>query len=247
MERRKSGINNDFYDGLLDQWLSANDHPVALLRAENRERNPWILETITKQCPSPCRILDIGCGAGLLSNFLASKGHHVTGIDLSLKSLEVAKANGPSSATYLSANAESLPFEANAFDIVCAMDLLEHVEAPETVISEAARVLRPGGLFFFHTFNRTWLSYLLVIKGVEWFVKNTPEHMHVFSLFITPKELHEMCDLVGLDVEKMKGLRPKAFSLSFWSLLFSRKVSPRFRFIFTDSLKTGYVGIAKKR
>ncbi|HSX26160.1 MAG TPA: bifunctional 2-polyprenyl-6-hydroxyphenol methylase/3-demethylubiquinol 3-O-methyltransferase UbiG, partial [Chlamydiales bacterium] len=167
MERQASPqtINNDFYEDLEEHWYTAFDHPVALLRAENAIRIPWIREEISHHLPS--KVLDIGCGAGLLTNALAAAGHHVAGIDLSSTSLQIAKKYDKThQVNYQIANAYSLPFPDNHFDTVCAMDVLEHVEDPGLLIAEASRVLKPNGLFFFHTFNRNPLSYLFIIKGV---------------------------------------------------------------------------------
>lgn len=241
-------INNSFYETLGEQWHEACDHPIAILRAENALRTPWVIETIrANTAERTSKVLDIGCGAGLLCNPLALAGHDVFGIDLSPSSLkEALKKDTTQSVQYLVAPAEKLPFSDGSFDVVCALDLLEHVESPSIVIAEASRVLKPGGLFFFHTFNRNFLSWLLVIKAVEWFVPNTPPHMHVLDLFITPKELHRMCEEHGLRTKEVKGMRPVFFSNGFWKSFFSREVSSGFRFTFTRSLKTGYLGFSTK-
>lgn len=240
-------INNDFYETLCEDWYAAYDHPVALLRAENQIRTPWILAEIEKHFQKPVRLLDIGCGAGLLTNAAAKKGHEVTGIDLSANSLSVAKQHDTTqSVHYECANALDLPFAEGTFDVVTAMDVLEHVEHPDTLIQEASRMLKPNGLFFFHTFNRNLLSYLLVIKGVEWFVRNAPPHMHVYSLFIRPQELQKMCEKHHLIPEKWIGLRPKIGNWAFFKLLSTRVVPPDFQFCFSKSLSTGYCGIARK-
>lgn len=236
-------INNDFYEDLAEGWYTATDHPIALLRAENEVRVPWIIEQIGKNKT----VLDIGCGAGILTNALAQAGHEVHGIDLSPKSLEVAaQYDKTGKVTYQVANAYCLPYKEKTFDVVCAMDVLEHVEDPELLISEASRVLKPGGLFFFHTFNRNFLSYLVVIKGVEWCVPNAPKNMHVYPLFIKPEELSEMFERKNLSIEKIHGFRPKIFTRAFVQMLFSRKVPKEFGFCFSKSLQTGYCGFAKK-
>jgi 2-polyprenyl-6-hydroxyphenyl methylase/3-demethylubiquinone-9 3-methyltransferase len=241
-------INNEFYDGLGSLWLSGSDHPAALLRAENRLRTPWIAGELAKRFSHPVALLDIGCGAGFLTNALAKVGHRVFGIDLSANSLKIAKENDVSGAVdYRSASAYSLPFPDQSFDAVCAMDVLEHVENPRQLIAEASRVLKPEGLFFFHTFNRNPLSYLVVIKGVEWFVRNTPPNMHVYPLFIKPAELKSYCSCRGLQVTTLFGCRPKFLSLPFLRMLLTRKVSDAFSFRFSRSLATGYSGIAQKR
>ncbi len=240
-------INNDFYEDLQEGWYAASDHPVALLRAENAIRSPWILEEIAKQYSSKTSVLDIGCGAGLLTNALAKEGHTVTGIDLSESSLETAKRHDQTKTVrYIPANAYSLPFADQQFDVVCATDVLEHVEDPGLLIAEASRVLKTNGLFFFHTFNRNPLSYIIVIKGVEWCVKNTPKNMHVYPLFIKPYELDELCQIYRLQVQKWVGLRPQIFNWPFFKMLLTRKVPKNFRFCFSKSLATGYCGIAQK-
>jgi 2-polyprenyl-6-hydroxyphenyl methylase/3-demethylubiquinone-9 3-methyltransferase len=125
------------------------------------------------------------------------------------------------------------------------MDLLEHVEEPHRLIAEASRVLRPGGKFFFHTFNRNWLANLIVIKGVEWFVKNTPSDLHVLRLFHTPAELTAMLRARGLDIVDLRGSRPR-FRWPLWRMLVTGRVGDDFAFTFTPSTKLGYTGIAKK-
>jgi 2-polyprenyl-6-hydroxyphenyl methylase/3-demethylubiquinone-9 3-methyltransferase len=248
MEGQSTRINNAFYEGLGEAWYEDDVHPIALLRLENAARNPWIQERIRSLHSHACDVLDIGCGAGFLTNTLASDGHRVTGIDLSAKSLDVAqKRDQTGSVRYMQLDAFAIPFPEQSFDVICAMDFLEHVEMPGQIIREAARLLRPGGLFFFHTFNRNPLSYLIVIKGVEWCVPNTPANMHVYSYFIKPSELKHWCEDEGMDVLQMRGLAPKIASVAFWKSLFKRKVDSKLQFRFSPSLKTGYIGIAQRR
>ena len=124
------------------------------------------------------------------------------------------------------------------------MDFLEHVEDPARVVAEASRVLRPGGLLFFHTFNRNVLAWLVVIKGVEWFVKNTPSDMHVLRLFVKPDELRGMCRAHGLDVRELHGSAPVVFSRAFWTMLATGCVPGDFRFEFRRSALLAYTGFA---
>ncbi len=245
---QKNVINNAFYEELHSGWYTATDHPVALLRAENAVRNPWISQEIHRRCDARAKVIDIGCGAGFLTNELALQQFEVTGIDISAKSLDVAKEyDAAKKVNYIVANAYQLPFGNESFDVACAMDVLEHVEDPQRLIQEASRVLKPGGLFFFHTFNRNFLSYLVAIKGVEWFVKNAPQNMHVYELFIKPKELQEMLAKEGLEVDFLTGLVPCFWKSSFWKMLFTAVVPTDFRFAFMNSKLTGYCGIAKKQ
>ncbi len=239
-------INNGFYDHLNSLWYEGGeDHPISLLRAENRVRTPWVAKTIEDTLGASKHVLDVGCGAGLLSNFLSLLGHQVTGIDLSYTSLRYAKERDVSkSVRYLQANANSMPFEDDSFDAVCAMDLLEHVETPWQVVREAARVLKPGGVFFFHTFNRNLLSYLMIIKAVEWFIPRTPKNMHVYNLFIKPEELQKAMMDVGFGKPQFVGLRPAFMSRATWRMVLKRRVESDFLFKFVKSLKTGYCGFA---
>jgi 2-polyprenyl-6-hydroxyphenyl methylase / 3-demethylubiquinone-9 3-methyltransferase len=236
-------INNAFYNDLGDRWEMGRDHPVALLRAENRLRNPWIAAHL-----SPASlVLDMGCGAGFLSHALAKTGHHVTGIDLSEQSLEVARRlDTTGRVKYQVADATATSFPSESFDVVCAMDLLEHVENPAALVREASRLLKPGGLFFFHTFNRTLLSYLIVIKGVEWCVKNTPPRMHIYRLFIKPTEMEKMCNHEQMPVQEIRGVNVK-MSKPFWRMVWKREVPDDLEFAFSNSLKVGYSGIARKK
>lgn len=246
MEREASRINNAFYEDLGEAWYEDNAHPIALLRAENAVRNPWILSQIQNKLGRGLHdILDIGCGAGFLSNVLAQHGHRVTGVDLSAKSLEIAMQKDlTKTVRYLQCDAFALPYPEKSFDVICAMDFLEHIEKPEAIVQSVARLLRPGGLFFFHTFNRNWLSWLMVIKGVEWCVPNTPPNIHVYRLFIKPQELKGWCEKSGLHVDQLQGLAPQLASKAFWKSLMTRKVDSEFSFCFTQSLQVGYVGIA---
>jgi 2-polyprenyl-6-hydroxyphenyl methylase/3-demethylubiquinone-9 3-methyltransferase len=194
------------------------------------------------------QLLDVGCGAGFSSNYLAREGFQVTGIDTSQDSLAVARQHDATGRVrYESCDALALPFADGQFDAVCSMDFLEHVDAPERVVAETARVLRPGGVFFFHTFNRNWLSWLVAIKGVEWFVKNTPPHLHVLNLFIKPGELQRMCEANGLTVRRLHGSAPVVFSRAFLRLLTTGVVDDEFRFRFTRFTGVGYIGYAVKQ
>lgn len=238
-------INNDIYEELGNRWYSADDDPVALLRAESRLRNPWVEALLRERVGAGARVLDVGCGGGFLSNYLAGKGFDVSGLDASPHSLAIAHAHDPTKrVNYRHGDALALPYPDGSFDAVCAMDFLEHVEEPDRVVRECARVLRRGGLFFFHTFNRNFWAWLVVIKGLEWFVKNTPRELHVLRLFIPPEELTASCRAHGMDVVELHGSKPVVFSKAFWRMLATGVVPPDFRFEFGRSKLLAYTGCA---
>lgn len=235
-------VDNSIYDNYGDKWYTAVDDPIALLRAENKVKAPWILAHIS----GPAKILDVGCGAGFLSNELALAGHTVTGVDLSESSLVVARRyDKTQSVIYQVANAFELPFPDGIFDVICAMDFLEHVEDPAKVIKEFSRVLKPGGKFFYHTFNRNFLAWLIIIKLVEWLIPNTPKNMHVLRLFIKPRELERYCQLAQLEQKDLTGIKP-VFSSIPVTKIFSGSVPPQMRFELTSSLLTSFMGMAVK-
>jgi 2-polyprenyl-6-hydroxyphenyl methylase/3-demethylubiquinone-9 3-methyltransferase len=240
-------IDNAWYADLGERWYAAQDTPIALLRAEARHRNPWIADEIVRRFgPGPQRVLDLGCGAGFLSNALATHGHQVTGLDTTPENLDIARAHDSTgTVSYERGDACQLPYADASFSVVCAMDLLEHVETPARLVAEVGRVLRPGGLFFFHTFNRTWLAHLIVIKGVTWFVRNAPPDLHVIELFRKPHEVAAWCAANGMRIGVLRGARPR-FRWPLWRMVLTGRVGDDFAFTFTGSTAIGYTGYAYK-
>jgi 2-polyprenyl-6-hydroxyphenyl methylase / 3-demethylubiquinone-9 3-methyltransferase len=242
------GVNNEIYSTLGERWYGAQDDPVALLRAEAAHRNPWVARQLDEVFGGRrCGVLDVGCGAGFLANDLALLGHDVVGVDCAVEALEVAmRHDATRRVLYELGDAMDVPHADSSFDAVCAMDFLEHVEDADRCVAESARVLRSGGLFFFHTFNRNWLSWLVVIKGVEWFVRNTPKDMHILRLFRKPREVAELCARHGLEVRELRGSRPR-IGLPLLRMLVTRTVPRDLEFTFTRSTLLGYTGMAVKR
>lgn len=241
-------VNNDYYNTLRESWYTALNNPIAILRVEQRAKTPWILERIKKHFinDKKIKILDIGCGAGFLTNELGRAFPNTYGLDASASTIEVAKAYDLSgNVDYILGDAYELPFEDESMDIICAMDFLEHVEDPSKVIREASRVLKKDGLFFFHTFNRNFLSWLIVIKAMEWFVPNTPSNLHVLSYFIKPKELEQAMSSQDLIALEWTGIRPK-FNSAFLKSLLTSSLQDNFQFKLTPSLMLGYMGVARK-
>ena len=220
---------------------TAEDTSIALLRAETRHRNPWIADQIRRHRGAGAAVLDLGCGGGFLANYLGRLGHRVTGLDAAAKNLVVAREHDRTGRVeYQVADARALPFGDRSFDAVCAMDLLEHVEHPAGAIAEAGRVLAPSGLFFFHTFNRTWRAKLLAIAGVDRFAPSAPR------VFLTPDEVRAMLRDHGLELVELRGSRPR-LGWPFWRMLLTGRVSDRLAFTFTDSTRLGFSGYARKR
>jgi 2-polyprenyl-6-hydroxyphenyl methylase/3-demethylubiquinone-9 3-methyltransferase len=252
---QKTEVNNSFYELYGERWYTAFDDPVALLRAESKVKIPWVLQKILKnfyiegrqiEIPNKDTLLDVGCGAGFLANAFSKMGFQVTGIDMSENSLQVAHAHDfTGNVNYIKADAYSLPFPDSSFDYVTAMDFLEHVDKPEIVIREISRVLKPKGLFFYHTFNRNILAYFVIIKFVEWFIRNTPKNMHIIDLFIKPTELKNFCEKYNLKNMETVGIRPVLSSMPVKNY-FSGIVAEGFKFKIISSTALSYMGYAKK-
>jgi len=243
----KPEVNNDYYNHLGEDWYLADNDPIAVLRVEQKAKNPWVDKIISENLSgTDLNIADIGCGAGFLTNYLALRYSSVSGLDASESSLEVAKSKDETnSVIYTLGDAYKLPYKNSSMDVVCAMDFLEHVDRPEDVVAECSRILKPGGIFFFHTFNRNFLSWLIVIKFMEWFVPNTPKHLHVLHLFIKPSELKQMMLINKLSTQGIVGLGPR-FNWGFLRSIISRKVMPGFGFKVGGPTILGYMGFAKK-
>ncbi len=262
-------INNEIYLTYGDKWYGEDRDPVALLRAEGTLKNQWILEEISQiithnptlasdasDAPDGVfRILDVGCGGGFLTNFLGSKlpqlfpnmSFEIYGLDLAESILSIAKKHDQTKKVkYVLGNGTTLPFDDKTFQVVMAMDVLEHVPSPQSMIQECSRLIKNQGHFFFHTFNRNLFSYLLIIKCVEYLVPNTPKNMHLYSMFIKPQELNGMLVREKLSIKIMRGIRPKIWQWALWKSLVFQKVFPNFQFVFTRSLIASYAGIAKK-
>ncbi len=242
-------VDNSIYEQYGEKWYTADDDPVALLRHESKAKLPWVIDKIQAHYSNKAsvKILDIGCGGGFLSNALAAEGFAVTGIDNSKESLKVAQQYDlTKSVRYQEADAYHIPFPDASFEVITAMDFLEHVEDPELVIKEVQRLLKPNGIFIFHTFNRNILSYFVIIKMVEWLVKNTPKNMHVLRLFIKPAELEKMCANQGIQVQEFIGLKPVFSSIPLKNYR-SGIVPASLRFELTQFLGLSYMGWGKRK
>jgi 2-polyprenyl-6-hydroxyphenyl methylase/3-demethylubiquinone-9 3-methyltransferase len=165
--------------------------------------------------PVGLRVLDIGCGGGLLAEEFARLGFRVVGVDPSEESLAAARTHAASQGLaigYQCARGEALPFADDSFDVVYCCDVLEHVNDVGEVIAEIARVLKPRGTFLFDTINRTLQSRLIVIKLLqEWrWTALMPPRLHDWNMFIRPAELRRELERHGLVSGGLTGLKPRA-------------------------------------
>ena len=160
-------INNRIYEQLSDQWRNPDSFLNLLDTVVQPVRAEYLHQCVERQAlDKSAKALDIGCGGGFMSETLAQLGFSVTGVDQSESTLENAERHAQRQGldiNYRYAQAESLPYPDDYFDLVCACDVLEHVSDLDKTIKEASRVLKPGGLFFFDTINRTLKSRLAVI------------------------------------------------------------------------------------
>lgn len=156
------------------------------------------------------RVLDVGCGGGILSESMASRGADVTGIDLGEKALKVAqlhKLESGADVNYRLVAVEVLASEQpESFDVVTCMEMLEHVPDPAAVVRACARLVKPGGKVFFSTLNRSAKSYLFAVIGAEYVLNLLPKGTHEYAKFIKPSELSAWCREAGLDVAGMAGM-----------------------------------------
>ena len=156
------------------------------------------------------RVLDVGCGGGLLSEGMAVRGAEVTGIDLSEKPLGVARLHlleSGQKVDYRKISAEQMAEEMpGAFDAVTCLEMLEHVPDPASIIESCARLVKPGGQVFFSTINRNPKSYLLAVIGAEYVLQMLPRGTHDFAKFIKPSELTRWCKQSGLEPDELIGM-----------------------------------------
>jgi 2-polyprenyl-6-hydroxyphenyl methylase/3-demethylubiquinone-9 3-methyltransferase len=156
------------------------------------------------------RVLDVGCGGGILAEAMARAGAQVTGIDLADKPLKVAmlhKLESGCEVDYRLVSAEALAAEApESFDLVTCMEMLEHVPEPASVVRACARLARPGGWVFFSTINRNPKSFLFAIVGAEYVLNLLPRGTHEYARFIRPSELAAHCRAAGLSVTDITGM-----------------------------------------
>ncbi|MEY3813542.1 MAG: hypothetical protein RJA18_7 [Pseudomonadota bacterium] len=196
----------DKFSALAHRWWDPTSE-FKPLHAINPLRLGWI-ESITSLAGK--KVLDVGCGGGILAESLSKAGGIVTGIDLSNKALKVAELHQLESNTsvqYRSISAEDLAKqEPENYDVVTCMEMLEHVPDPSSVVQACATLCKPGGSIFFSTLNRNPKSYLFAIIGAEYILKLLPKGTHEYDKFIKPSELAGFTRQAGLELLEIKGM-----------------------------------------
>jgi 2-polyprenyl-6-hydroxyphenyl methylase / 3-demethylubiquinone-9 3-methyltransferase len=208
-------INNSVYNSSGDIWWQ----PTTVLHLLKTSVNPWrvgyssgIIKKLGLE-PKGKTALEVGCGGGILTEEICKMGFTTTGIDPSEESLHTAKNHAIQSGLdihYEKGTGEQLPYQDQSFDCVFCCDVLEHVRDLPKVISEISRVLKPNGVFFYDTLNRTFISNLVAIKiWQEWkrwaFM---PPNLHVWKMFIKPAEIIALLSSNNLEWKEHRGSSP---------------------------------------
>jgi len=213
-------VDNGLYDRMAAGWWDEAGflHALAGLNPARFGYMRRMLVEELRLYPAGLRVLDVGCGGGLLAEEFARLGCVVTGVDPSEESLAAARLHAAGQGLaieYHRAPGEALPFADASFDVVYCCDVLEHVDDVSQVIAETARVLRPGGTYLYDTINRTLRSRLIVITLLqEWqWTALMPPGLHDWSMFIRPAELERELVRHGLVPGGLTGLKPRASPL----------------------------------
>ncbi|AFU18439.1 bifunctional 2-polyprenyl-6-hydroxyphenol methylase/3-demethylubiquinol 3-O-methyltransferase UbiG [Actinobacillus suis] len=211
----------DKFEKMAATWWDPNGSfkPIHLL-------NPLRLDYIQQKSNGLFgkKVLDVGCGGGILSEAMAKAGANVTGIDMTTEPLEIARKHAEESGLtidYRQATIEDFvqnqtACHAEKFDVITCMEMLEHVPDPLSIIQSCKALLKPNGVLFFSTINRTFKAYMLVIIGAEYVLKMLPKGTHEFEKFIKPAELLNWCDQAELHCQEMKGYHFNPLTEKFW-------------------------------
>ncbi|RZA35775.1 MAG: bifunctional 2-polyprenyl-6-hydroxyphenol methylase/3-demethylubiquinol 3-O-methyltransferase UbiG [Lysobacteraceae bacterium] len=196
----------DKFGALANRWWDP-EGPQKALHALNPVRLDYVRQRMTLQ---DAKVLDVGCGAGLLSEALAREGAHVTATDLAPELIKVARLHRLESKVevdYLLQSVESLAEERpGSFDAITCMEMLEHVPDPASIIGACATLLKPGGRLFLSTLNRTPAAFALAIVGAEYVARLLPKGTHHYQDFIKPAELAGWLRSAGFRLDDVTGL-----------------------------------------
>ena len=194
------------FSDIAHKWWDKNSEFKPL-----HEINPLRVNWIDQQAPlKGKRVLDVGCGGGILAESIYFKGAEVTGIDLGEKSLNVAKLHQLESGAkvdYRLVSVEQLAEETPAsYDVITCLEMLEHVPDPASIVAACAKLLKPNGVAFFSTINRNPKAYLLAVIGAEYILNMLPKGTHDYAKFIKPSELAQMMRSADLNFQASTGM-----------------------------------------
>lgn len=233
----------DWYDTADRLWWDP-DGPARLLHAMNPTRLAFYLRELG--APAGLRVLDAGCGGGLVARGLVGAGAVVYGLDLSRPSLQVARRAAGGAFHPVEGTLERLPFADGSLDAVVAADVLEHMGDLPAVVAELARVLAPGGRLLFDTINRTLWAWFVGIFGSERVVGLVPRGTHDWRLFIRPDELDRLLRAQGLSAVATTGLVPRIGPRDIARALVTRRIDPP-RFALAADRRALYLGHYRKQ
>jgi 2-polyprenyl-6-hydroxyphenyl methylase/3-demethylubiquinone-9 3-methyltransferase len=203
------------FDDVAQDWWDPKGE-MRTLQTINPLRIKFITEKLEAGSP---RILDIGCGGGILSEGLAKIGARVVGIDLSRASIETAREHAEQSGLSIEYQAVSVEEIANlqpeSFDVITCMEMLEHVPDPAGIVAACARALKPGGHAFFSSINRTPKAFLFAIIGGEYILRLLPKGTHTYKKLIRPAELTEWSQSAGMKFARLASLMYNPFTGKF--------------------------------
>jgi len=194
------------FEALASRWWDRHSEFKPL-----HDINPLRANYIDQRSPvAGKKLLDIGCGGGILSEAMAQRGAEVTGIDMGEAPLSVAQLHALESGVevnYRRITAEALADEIPAeFDVVTCLEMLEHVPDPASIVAACARLVKPGGDIYFSTINRNPKAYAFAILGAEYFLRLLPKGTHEYSKFIRPSELAQWMRAQNLELQDITGM-----------------------------------------
>ncbi|MHB1303682.1 MAG: bifunctional 2-polyprenyl-6-hydroxyphenol methylase/3-demethylubiquinol 3-O-methyltransferase UbiG [Acidiphilium sp.] len=199
------------FGALAARWWDRRG-PMRPLHAMNPARTAWVMRRVRDRFGTvPARVLDVGCGGGILAESLARAGCTVTGIDASGEAIAAARAHAAGqglSIDYRAAETMALRAEGLRFPVITALEIIEHVPDPQAFIDDLAGLLKPGGLLFISTINRTPQSLAIAKFGAEYVLRVLPVGTHDWRRFVTPTELGATCRAAGLRMADLAGLVP---------------------------------------
>lgn len=205
---------------LSEHWWDPSG-PCKPLHALNKARCEFIKDVFSNMDPTPSRVLDVGCGGGILSESLARMGVHVTGIDVHAEGIDVAEEHKKlddsivDTIEYRTQSIEELLSTAEgpgSYDVVIASEVIEHVDALQDFCSSLVKATKPGGRIIISTLNRTSLAYLMAIVGAEHLLRIVPEGTHEWSKFVTPEEVVHLFPSNSASLDWMAGMTYQPFT-----------------------------------